>query len=164
MIDFVVIPEERMKTLKRDKTWKEQLKNFSDVKIKLNDEVSIESKNLFQVLRVKEVIKAFGRGFDFDTALSLLDEDYFLDPIEIKDFSGKSRKRQLVLKGRVIGTKGKMKKIIEKYCDVKIAIYGKTISIIGKWDRVTLAKKAIEMLLHGAMHITVYRFLEKQKR
>lgn len=164
MIDFVVIPEERMKSLRRDKKWKEQLKNFSDVKIKLNDEVSIESKDLFQVLRVKEIMKAFGRGFDFDTALSLLDEDCLLDVLEIKDFSGKSIKRQLVLKGRVIGTKGKMKKIIEKYCDVKIAIYGKTISIIGKWDRVRLAKKAIEMLLHGAMHITVYRFLEKQKR
>lgn len=161
MIDFIAIPEERMKLLKKDEKWKEQLKKFSDAKIELNDEVSIETDDPFQVLRLKEVIKAFGRGFDFDIALNLLDEEYFLEVIEVKEFSGKSRKRQLVLKGRVIGTKGKMKKMIEKYCDVKIAIYGKTISILGRWNNLMKAKKAIEMILSGAMHTTVYRFLER---
>jgi ribosomal RNA assembly protein len=161
MIDFIVIPEERMKLLKRDEKWKEQLRKFSDAKVELNDEVSIESEDPFQVLRLKEVFKAFGRGFDFNTALNMLDEEYFLEIIEVKEFSGKSRKRQLVLKGRVIGTKGKMKKMIEKYCDVKIAIYGKTISILGRWNNLRKAKKAIEMILSGAMHTTVYRFLER---
>jgi ribosomal RNA assembly protein len=161
MIDFIAIPEERMKLLKRDEKWKEQLRKFSDAKVELNDEVSIESEDPFQVLRLKEVFKAFGRGFDFNTALNMLDEEYFLEIIEVKEFSGKSRKRQLVLKGRVIGTKGKMKKMIEKYCDVKIAIYGKTISILGRWNNLRKAKKAIEMILSGAMHTTVYRFLER---
>lgn len=161
MIDFIAIPEERMKILKKDKKWEEQLKKFSNAKVKLNDEISIESDDPFQVLRVKEVMKAFGRGFDFNTALNLLDEEYFLEVIEVKEFSGKSRKRQFVLKGRVIGTKGKMKKMIEKYCNVKIAIYGKTISILGKWNNVRKAEKAIKMLLSGAMHTTVYRFLER---
>jgi ribosomal RNA assembly protein len=162
MIDFITLPEERIKLLRKDEKWKEQLKKFSDAKVELNDEVSIESEDPFQVLRLKEVFKAFGRGFDFDTALNLLDEEYFLEIIQIKEFSGKSRKRQVVLKGRVIGTKGKMKKMIEKYCDVKIAIYGKTISIIGKWNNLKKAKKAIEMILGGAMHATVYKFLERE--
>jgi len=162
MIDFIVIPEERMKILKKDEKWREQLKKLSDAKIKLNDEISIESEDTFQVLRLKEVMKAFGRGFDFDSALNLLDEDYFLEVIEINDFCGKSKKRQTVLKGRVIGTKGKMKKMVEKYCDVKVAIYGKTISILGIWNNVRKAKQAIEMLLEGRMHTTVYKFLERQ--
>lgn len=162
MIDFVAIPEERIKILKRDRKWKELLKKFSDAIVELNEEVTIECEDPFQLLRLKEVFKAFGRGFDFNVALNLLDEEYYLEIIEVKEFSGKSRKRQIVLKGRVIGTKGKMKKMIEKYCDVKIAIYGKTISILGKWKNVRKAKKAIEMLLSGAMHSRVYRFLERK--
>ncbi len=162
MIDFITIPEERMKFLKKNRKWKEQLKKLSNVKVELNDEISIEDEDPFQVMRVKEVMKAFGRGFVFGVALNLLDEEFFLEVIEVKEFTGKSRKRQLVLKGRVIGTKGKMKKTIENFCDVKIAIYGKTISIIGKWNSLKKAKKAIEILLSGAMHSTVYRFLERR--
>jgi ribosomal RNA assembly protein len=110
------------------------------------------------------VIQAFGRGFDFNAAMNLLDEEYYLETIEIKDYTGKSRSRMITLKGRVIGTKGKTKKLIENYTQTKLAIYGKTICIIGKWDRVMIAKKAIDMLLSGKLHTTVYRFLEKTKR
>jgi len=160
MIDFVRIPEERLKILKRENKWKDQLEKFSDSKITFNEDVKIESKDPLQLLRVKEIIKAFGRGFDFDTALNLIDEEYYLEIIEIRNFSGKSESRMEVLKGRVIGSEGKSKNIIEKYTETKIAIYGKTISIIGKWYGVMKAKKAIEMLLSGSTHNTVYRFLE----
>jgi ribosomal RNA assembly protein len=112
---------------------------------------------------VKEVIKAFGRGFDFETSLNLLDEDYFLDILDVKPFTGKSRNRQIILKGRVIGSKGKTKSIIEKYSDAKIVIYGKSVSIVGKAKNVRLAREAIEMLLNGADHSSVYRFLEKER-
>jgi len=92
-----------------------------------------------------------------------LDEEYYLEIIDIKDFSGKSKNRMKVLKGRVIGSEGKAKKMIERYTDTKISIYGKTISIIGKWDKIIIAKKAVEMLLSGSLHSSVYKFLEKQK-
>jgi len=164
MIDYVRITEERLKFLRSDKKLIEKLEKFADCKIKINEEVEIETEDVIKILRIKQVIQAFGRGFDFETALSLLDEEYLFENIEVKDYSGKSRTRQLVLKGRVIGTGGKTKTLIEKYTETKIAIYGKTICIIGKWDRVGLAKKAIDMLLSGSLHNSVYRFLEKQKR
>ena len=164
MIDFVRIPEERLKILKREKKVKEQLEKFTESKIKFNEEVEIECEDPLRIWRIKQVVQAFGRGFDFDNAMNLLDEEYYLETIEIKDYTGKSRGRMITLKGRVIGTKGKTKKLIENYTETKLAIYGKTICIIGKWDRVMLAKKAIEMLLSGRLHTTVYRFLEKVKR
>ncbi len=163
MIDFVRIPEERMKVLKNDASWKGKLKKFVDIKIKLNDEISIEGEDIFHVMRVKEMFRAIGRGFDFDNSLDLLDEEYVMEVIELKDFAGKSRKRQTILKGRVIGTSGKIKKVIEDKTNVKIAIYGKTISIIGMWKQAIVAKKAVEMLLSGSMHNTVYRFLQRQR-
>lgn len=163
MIEYILIPEERMRKLKNNGKWKTELKRFSDVKIKLNEGVIIEGDNSIQVLRLKEVIKAFGRGFEFNDALDLLDEDYYLETIDLREFTGKSKKRQVTLKGRIIGTKGKSKNMIETYTDTKIAVYGKSISIIGRWENLKTAKEAIEMLLSGAMHNTVYRFLETHK-
>ncbi|MGC8812254.1 MAG: KH domain-containing protein [Candidatus Aenigmatarchaeota archaeon] len=163
MIDHVSIPEERMKILRRNKSFVSQLEKFTNSKIEINDEISIDCEDSITLLRIKEVLKAFGRGFDFNTALNLLDEEYYLEIIDLKDYAKKSRNRLITLRGRVIGTEGKTKKLIEKYADVKISIYGKTISIIGKWDKIMIAKKAIEMLLSGSLHSSVYRFLEKQR-
>lgn len=163
MIDFVAIPKERINILKNDRKTVERLENLSESKIKLNEEVLIECDDVLRILRIKEVIKAFGRGFDFEDALNLLDEDYYLETVDIKEFSGKSKNRMITLRGRVIGKEGKTKKLIEKYADVKISIYGKTIGIIGKWSAIMIAKKAIEMILLGSLHSTIYRFLEKNR-
>lgn len=163
MIDFVKIPEERMRILKRDRTLKEQLEKFTEAKIKLGDDVEVEAEDPLVGLKVKNVIKAFGMGFDVKEAMNLLDEDYFLDTIEIKDFAGRSKKRMEILSGRVIGTGGKTKRLIEEFTDSKVSVYGKTISIVGKWDKERIARQAVEMLLCGKLHSSVYRFLEKQK-
>jgi len=163
MIDFIAIPEERIRILRKDEKWREHLKKFVDVQVELNEGIGLSGEDAIQVIRVKEVFKAFGRGFDFDVALNLLDEEYMLDIIDIQSYVGKSRSRQITLKGRIIGTRGKMKRMIEKHAEVKIAVYGKTISIIGKWNNIRIAREAIEMLLTGSMHNTVYRFLEKNK-
>jgi|YelNatPaOPRAMG01_1025707.scaffolds.fasta_scaffold11817_8 ribosomal RNA assembly protein len=163
MIDYIAIPEERMKILRKNKNFIQQLEKFTNSKIELNEEISISCEDPIIALRVKEVLKAFGRGFDFNTALNLLDEDYYLEIIDLSYYAKKSRNRLITLRGRVIGTEGKTKKLIEKYADVKISIYGKTISIIGKWNKLMIAKKAIEMLLSGSLHSSVYRFLEKQR-
>lgn len=163
MIEFVAIPRERINILKNDRKAVEKLETLSESKIKLDEEVSIECEDVLRTLRVKEVIKAFGRGFDFEDALDLLDDAYYLETIDIKEFSGKSKNRMIVLKGRVIGKEGKTKKLIEKYADVKISIYGKTIGIIGKWNTIMIAKKAIEMILLGSLHSTIYRFLERNR-
>lgn len=160
MIDFILIPEERLRILKRDRKWEKDLKKYFDVKIHLNEEIEIEGEDPFAVIRTKEIFKAFGRGFKFEIALDLVDENYFLETLDVKDYAGKSKKRQVALKGRVIGSEGKMKKILEKYAGVKVVIYGKTISIIGKWVNVRKAKVAIERLLSGAEHSGVTAFLK----
>jgi ribosomal RNA assembly protein len=158
MIDFVKIPEDRLKFFKRQK-YGEKLEKLAGCKIRGNEEISIEAEDSILLMRIKDVIKAFGRGFDFDEALNLLDEQYCLETINIKDFSRKSKERMIVMKGRVIGTEGKAKRLIEKQTNVKIAIYGKTVSIIGKWEDVQRAKQAIESLLQGRKHSTVFRGL-----
>jgi len=161
MIDFVRIPERRMNILRQDKKIVDEIEKLADVNIDINEEVSIESDDSIKIMLAKNVLKAFGRGFEIDDALNLLDDSYSLEIIEIQEFSGKSRTRMTTLKGRVIGANGKTKRMIEDCAEVKVAIYGKTICIIGRWDDVQFARRAIEMILSGSLHNTVYRFLQK---
>jgi len=158
MIDFIKIPEERLKIFK-EKGHESQIEKLTGSKIDVNEDISIESEDPLMLIRLKEALKAFGRGFDLDIALNLLDEEYYLETINIQDFCGKSKDRMIVMKGRIIGTGGKTKRLIEKHTNVKIAIYGKTVSIVGRWDEVKMARHAIEGLLYGRKHTTVYRSL-----
>ena len=161
--EFITIPEERMKLLKADPRIVKKIQDLTGVKIGLNEDVSIDCEDSILRNRVKEFFKAFGRGFTSETALNLLDEEYILEIIEISKYSGKSQDRQKVLKARVIGKEGKAKKKIEKDCDVKISVYGKTVWIIGKWEKINLARESVENLLRGSRHTSVYRFLEERK-
>jgi ribosomal RNA assembly protein len=45
-----------------------------------------------------------------------------------------------------------------------VSIYGKTVSIIGDMEHLQIAKEAVEMILDGARHKTVYSFLERKKQ
>ena len=160
MKEIVVLTEDKAKMLKIKKDWVEKIEKLSNCKISLeNQEVIIEGEDPIIVLRIKEVFKALNRGFDLNSALFLLDESYYLEIINVKDY-GKTKNRRIVLKGRVIGKGGSIKKMIEDKTQTNICVHGDTIAIIGKWENLLLAKKAIEMILEGKMHSTVKRFLE----
>ena len=47
--------------------------------------------------------------------------------------------------------------------EVDMAVYGKTVSLIGEMDNIMVAKEAIEMILNGSRHKSVYGFLEHKK-
>jgi ribosomal RNA assembly protein len=163
MIDFVLIPEERVELLKKDKKFLKLLSQLTGVKLTFNEEVQLESDDAIKLMKAKQIVLAIGRGFLPNDALDLVDEEYHLLILNIKDWAGKSRKRIITLKGRVIGEGGKTKRIIEQLTDTKLAIYGKTISIIGRWQDAEKAREAITMLLSGSQHSTVYRFLERSR-
>lgn len=167
MIDFVRIPEERITLMSADPRIKKKIEELCECKLELNgkdQEVSIECDDGLKMLKAKDVVKAFGRGFTTDEALYLLDDEYYLEIIDITEFVGKDKSRVKTMKGRLIGSEGNTKKAIEKDTNCKTSIYGKTISIIGKWDEVKAAKTVVERLLLGSKHSTVYRMLEERKK
>jgi len=95
-------------------------------------------------------------GMSERNALDLLDEDTYLEILELK---GSPRTLQRI-RGRLIGERGKSRRIIENNTNVKIAIYGDTVTLVGDLEDLRIAKEAVEMLLKGARHATVYRYLE----
>lgn len=162
MKDSIKIPLKYKKVLMKRPELKEQIEKATNTKISIGEDIEIEGESL-DVFIAKNVIKAFGRGFAVEDAVKLTDDMYNLEIIDLSEYAS-SENRIKVIAARIIGTRGKTKKFIEMYTNTKIAVSGKTVSIIGKWDDISLAREAILMLIKGSMHKTVYRWLEENSK
>ena len=159
MIDVVFLPKKIEKKI--DEKVLEKICNELDVKIKKDEDSYIIEGEPYKILRAKLIFQALGKNFEVEDAMLLSSDEYFFETLNIKEFT-RSRNRMIQLKGRIIGKKGKVRKRIEELTNTKISVYGNTVSIIGKYEDILLAKKAIEMLLEGRKHSTVFFFLEKE--
>lgn len=115
------------------------------------------------ILRARDVVIAIARGFSPERALTLVDDDIVLDIIDLRETFGRNERDIARLKGRVIGREGKIRRLIEEMTSAKVSVYGHTISTIGIYEDVTAAREAIEMLLKGKQHSSVYKLLRKIK-
>jgi ribosomal RNA assembly protein len=130
-------------------------------------EVSINDEKAFEpilVLKVRDCVRAIGRGFSPDHSMRLFQDDTYLDIIDLTDYVGKATKDLERVRARIIGSGGKTRRSIEEATGVEVSILGKTVSIIGEVAEVALAREAVEMLLEGAAHGTVYKFLERKRK
>ncbi|MGC8676270.1 MAG: KH domain-containing protein [Candidatus Micrarchaeia archaeon] len=109
------------------------------------------------------VLQAFGRGFDINTALKLASDDYFFKSIDLK-LLFKNEKQIERMKARVIGSGGKTKKYIQTVSGADIALYGNTISGIGTIEQLRIAYSAIDILLAGGTHKKAYRIMERERK
>lgn len=124
---------------------------------------SDENDDPSTILRARDVVTAVGRGFSPERAMALIDDDIVLDVIDLRDLFGKSESDINRIKGRVIGSEGKMRRLLEEMTDARVSVYGSTISMIGEFGAVSAARQAIEMLIKGKQHSSVYKFLRRTK-
>ena len=156
MIESVLIPRDRLGVIKDPKS-KEEVEKKLNVKISFEDNAVLIDGEGLEFYQAKNLIKAIGRGFSPPKAFRLFDDEQILEII-ILPFTDKKNN---TVKSRVIGTEGKMREEIELKTKASVSVYGKTISIIGTYEQIKIAKEAIEMLINGAMHKTVYNFLSR---
>jgi len=117
------------------------------------------------LFRAKEVVIAIGRGFSPDRAYRLIsDEDAALEVIDLREIFGRSPADLQRVKGRIIGQEGKTRRIIEELTEADVSVHGHTVSIIANVDQMEVAREAVQMLLQGSQHSTVYRFLHRKRR
>lgn len=117
------------------------------------------------LFKAKDVVNAIGRGFSPELAFRLIrDEEAFLDIIDLRAIFGKSESDIRRVKGRIIGMEGKTRRIIEELTETNVCVYGYTVGLIGDIEQVQAAREAIQMLIRGSIHSTVYRFLHRKRR
>jgi ribosomal RNA assembly protein len=127
--------------------------------------LSPEAQDPSVLFRAKEVITAIGRGFSPDRAFRLIrDEDAAMEVIDLREIFGRSESELQRVKGRIIGQEGKTRRIIEELTDAEISVHGHTVSIIADSDEMEIARQAVQMLLRGSQHSTVYNFLNRKRR
>lgn len=115
-------------------------------------------------LKVMDFVKAVGRGFSPHRALRLLDDDEYLEIIEISDYLGNKKPEQMKrVRARLIGSQGKTRKLIEDLTGVNMSVFGNTVCLIGNSVQLPVAKTAVDMILRGSEHSTVYRYLERSR-
>jgi ribosomal RNA assembly protein len=113
------------------------------------------------LLKARDAIVAIGNGFSPEKALQLSRDEVVLEVIDVSDYVGKDPEDLKRVMGRIIGAQGKTRRIIEETARVDLAITRDKVSIIGHPEDVDAAKRAVMMLIEGAMHSTVYRFLDQ---
>jgi ribosomal RNA assembly protein len=145
---------------------KRRLEGLTKTKIEVNSQeglVTLSGNDALGLYTVREIIRAIARGFSPETAEFLLKQDYGLEIVNLAQYA-KTSNDLVRLRGRVIGEEGKSRRVIEELTDAHISVFGKTVALIGSFESLTLARKAVEMLIDGAAHATVFRYLEKHRR
>ncbi len=167
MAEYLKIPKDRVGALvgKKGKT-KAMLQERCGVKLDITHDGSITiicpDEDGLKEWKALEVVKAVGRGFSPQYAIRLLRDDQVLSIINLYTLLNRNKSDVTRVRARIIGENGKVRRTIESLTNTRISVYGKTISIIGNEEDVELTEKAIQMLIDGARHATVYRFLESR--
>lgn len=166
---YVRIPLERIKVLTSNE--RQVIKELEDrtlTKISVDEvnsyaivEPSTPNTPVINVIKAKEFINAVAVGFPPEKAWRLLNDDQVLLVIDLKVAVGDAQNHLTRVKGRVIGEGGKVKKNIEEITGTYISVYDDYVAIIGDYESANLAREAIEMLIQGRQHTTVYKYLDR---
>ena len=125
--------------------------------------ISSDSADRGDPFAATRVVEAIGRGFSPQRAKRLLDEACALEVVDLRDYAGRSANALERIRGRVIGVKGKSRRVIEELTQCHLSVYGRTVSIIGEASEVRLAAEAVRSLAEGSQHRTVYNALQKAR-
>lgn len=113
---------------------------------------------------VRNIVRAIGRGFSPKNALTLINEDFDLLIVDLEEYVGRSKNAQNRVKGRIIGKGGKSRAMIEELTECLVSVYGGTVAIIGPYEMLPVSKEAVEMLINGSFHKTVWNHLYAYRR
>jgi ribosomal RNA assembly protein len=167
---YVKIPLDRIGVLiGQNGETKKDIEDKTGIKFNVDSkqgEIEIDENvdNPLMLIKIENIIRAIGRGFSPDHASRLISDydDFFI--FDIHDYVGKNVSHIRRLKSRVIGREGKTKHVLERLTDSYISVYGHTISVIANINHMDVIKRALDMLMNGSRHSTVYRFVERNMK
>jgi ribosomal RNA assembly protein len=168
---FVRIPKDRVGILiGPEGKVKQYIEARLDVKLDVDTEGGVtvtlleKSSDPSLLLKAKDVVTAIGRGFSPDVTFRLIrNEDDIFDMIDLRQIFGRSESDIKRIKGRIIGADGKTRKLIEELSEANMVVYGHTVGFIGSFEQVDTARNAVQMIIEGCQHHTVYKYLQRKR-
>jgi ribosomal RNA assembly protein len=147
---------------------KKRLEETCHVNLKVDGEsgevtVTSSSAEEGDPFKATSVVEAIGRGFSPERALRLLEPEVVLEVMDLREFAGKSENSLERIRGRIIGLKGKSRRVIEELTKCQVSVYGRTVAIIGDASEAKLAMDAVSMLASGSRHRSVYNMLQRAR-
>ncbi len=166
-----MIPKNRVGVLIGPKgTVKKEIEKRGRVRLQIDSEtgevaiIPVDDSDPLLQLRAQNVVKAIGRGYTPEKAMFLFSDNYFLEIINLKEFTRGNKSALIRIRSRLIGTRGRTRKTIERLTRTSIVVQGSTVSIIGKYENMLVAKEAVMMIINGVDQNKVYGILERRKK
>lgn len=169
---FVRIPKDRVGILIGPEG---KVKSYIEENLKVKLEIDSEDGGINIVLdkdaldpsvllKGKDIVTAIGRGFAPDVAFRLIrNEDEIFDIVDLRLVFGRSESDIKRIKGRIIGADGKTRKLIGELTEADVVVYGHTVGIIGTFEQADAARNAVQMIIEGCQHHTVYKYLQRKR-
>ncbi len=148
---------------------KQRLEELFGVKLEVDEKkgivyiIPLPETPAYKVLKAKNAVEAISLGFSIDDAARLAED---LVTLEIIDVSEAARNRSDLsrIMSRIIGSKGRFKKMLEEMTGASIVVTGKEVGVIGDYEQVRVVHEAVSRIVRGQSHGTVTTFLENENR
>jgi ribosomal RNA assembly protein len=125
-------------------------------------EPAFQNTTALDLLKGQNIVRAIAHGFSPERAFRLLEDDQVLEIIDVKQYIGDKPNHIKRVLGRIIGENGKTRRILEEMTGAYISVYETYVAIIASYEVSSVVKRAIEMLIEGRAHSTVYKYVDRE--
>ena len=148
-----------IKSVRKVLQHKKELETKLNVDIRVKGTITTIVGKQIDEYFASRVLEALDYPFLVEDALLLKTDDYLLEIIHIKDHT--KRNDLDVIKGRIIGKKGKTLKVLGDLTNSIVAVRDNEVAIIANVKNIKEAQQAVISLIKGSKQGNVYATLER---